>query len=198
MSGNCTMAVLMTVCAFGGAAQDRPILTPKPGPAPRINGPAVYGARPGHPFLYRIPSTGERPMKFSATGLPKTLRLDAETGIVTGSAPSQPGEYQITFKAANEKGSAAKLFRLVVGDTLALTPPMGWNDWYTHYDRITDRIVRPAADVMISSGMADFGYQYVNIDDCWMVKPGSTDPELGGRARARRRAPSGRTADSRT
>ena len=33
--------------------------------------------------------------------------------------------------------------------------------------------MRDAADVMIASGMADFGYQYVNMDDCWMVKPGS-------------------------
>ena len=33
---------------------------------------------------------------------------------------------------------------------------------------------------MIDSGMADFGYQYVNIDDCWMVTPGSKDPDLGG------------------
>ncbi|HWH67919.1 MAG TPA: NPCBM/NEW2 domain-containing protein, partial [Candidatus Sulfotelmatobacter sp.] len=34
------------------------ILTPKPGPAPRINGPKVYGCRPGSPFLYRIPAQG--------------------------------------------------------------------------------------------------------------------------------------------
>ena len=36
---------------------------------------------------------------------------------------------------------------------------------------------------MISSGMADFGYQYVNIDDCWMVKPGAPEPDLGGEPR---------------
>ncbi|HNW92822.1 MAG TPA: hypothetical protein PKM88_07935, partial [bacterium] len=43
----------------------------------------------------------------------------------------------------------------------------GYNDWYTHYDRITDKLMREAADVMVSSGMADVGYQYVSIDDCW-------------------------------
>jgi len=47
------------------------MLTPKPGPAPRINGPTVYGCRPGHPFLYRIPTQGERPIRFSAGGLPQ-------------------------------------------------------------------------------------------------------------------------------
>ena len=36
-------------------AEEKVLLTPKPGPAPKINGPKVYGCRPGHPFLYRIP-----------------------------------------------------------------------------------------------------------------------------------------------
>ena len=76
---------------------------------------------------------------------------------------------------------------------------MGWNDWYTHYDRITDAKVREAAHNMIASGMADFGYQYVNIDDCWMVKPGETAADLGGRPRddAGRIRPNGRFPDMR-
>jgi alpha-galactosidase len=48
---------------------------------------------------------------------------------------------------------------------------------------VTDRLLRQAADTMISSGMAEFGYQYVNIDDCWMVKPDSGNAELGGAPR---------------
>ena len=60
---------------------------------------------------------------------------------------------------------------------------MGWNDWYTHYNRITDELMRKAADTMVDSGMADFGYEYVNIDDCWMMKPGAKEPELAGESR---------------
>jgi alpha-galactosidase len=159
-------------------AQDaaRPLLTPKPGPAPEIHGAIVYGVRPGRPFLYRIPATGLRPIRFSADGLPPSLRLDASTGIVSGTSPRKPGEYPVVLRAANAKGKNRRLFKLVVGDTLALTPPMGWNDWYSHYNRITDKLARAAADILIASGMADFGYQYVNIDDCWMVKP---DPASG-------------------
>jgi alpha-galactosidase len=56
----------------------------------------------------------------------------------------------------------------VSGDTLSLTPQMGWNHWYAHYNRITDAMMREAADLLISTGMADVGYDYVNIDDCWM------------------------------
>ncbi len=159
------------------------ILTPKPGPKPRINGPKVYGCRPGRPFIYRIPCTGKRPMSFSAENLPQTLRLDAATGIITGSAPEQRGEYAVILKAANSRGSMQRPFKIVVGDTLALTPPMGWNSWYIHYSRVTDGHMRRAADAMIESGMADFGYQYVNIDDCWMVKPDDKDPMIGGRPR---------------
>ncbi len=163
---------------------EKPVfLTPKPGPEPKINGPRVYGCRPGRPFLYRIPCTGTRPIRFAADNLPPSLSLDPNTGIIRGTAPRQAGSYVVTLKAQNERGSDSRPFRIVVGDTLALTPPMGWNHWYTFYNHITDRLFRKAADAMIASGMADFGYQYVNIDDCWAVKLGSEDPMLGGPAR---------------
>mgnify|MGYP000486492132 CR=1 FL=1 len=177
----------LLLAALGAASllmgADGPILTPPAPPSPKINGPRVYGARPGRPFLYRIPCTGERPIRFSADGLPPSITLDADTGILRGRAPKRRGDYPVTLKARNRHGSIQRIFKIVVGDTLALTPPMGWNHWYTHYNRITDRLMREAADVMIAYGMADYGYQYVNIDDCWMVKPNDPDPELGGAPR---------------
>jgi alpha-galactosidase len=155
------------------------LLTPAPKPQPRINGPLVYGCRPGHPFLYRIPCQGSRPISFSAKGLPSGLKLDPSTGIISGIVPGK-GEYNITIQATNSKGKDSRTFKIVAGDKLALTPPMGWNHWYAHYDRITDQMMREAADVMISSGMADVGYQYVNIDDCWMNAPKNNDPKRIG------------------
>jgi alpha-galactosidase len=180
--------VLLFIAAttLGHAGSDEParfILTPEPGPAPRINGPKIYGARPGHPFVYRIPCTGVRPIRFSAEGLPPSLRLDGGTGIISGSVPEQRGDYAITLHASNVKGINERAFKLVVGDTLALTPPMGWNDWYSYYDRITEKVIREAADAIIASGMADYGYAYVDIDGCWTMKPGSTDPALSGTPR---------------
>ena len=158
------------------------ILTPPPGPAPRINGPLVYGCRPGHPFLYRIPCTGTRPMLFSAAGIPGSLRIEGATGILSGTSPPK-GEYSLRLRAVNSHGTSERRLRIVSGDRLALTPPMGWNHWYAHYGRITDSLVREAADVMVSSGMADAGYQYVNIDDCWMNSPSNPDPLRGGALR---------------
>jgi alpha-galactosidase len=51
--------------------------------------------------------------------------------------------------------------------TLAATPPMGWNSWNLFAEKVNDADVRAAADAMISSGMKDAGYIYVNIDDTW-------------------------------
>lgn len=171
----------LLILSAAGACPD--CLTPKPGPAPKVNGPSVYGARPGHPFLYRIPATGQRPMRFSAQGLPAGLRLDARTGILDGTTPRGRGTYVVTLGADNAHGKARRAFKIVIGDMLALTPTMGWNHWYTHYNHVSDTIVRQAADAMTRSGMADAGYQYVNIDDCWSVTPGSADPQTGGATR---------------
>jgi alpha-galactosidase len=160
------------------ASLEAAILTPPAPPEPRINGPTIYGVRPGSPFLYRVPCTGERPLAFVAQGLPDGLALDRETGIITGRV-AQPGTYRTTLVARNAHGEARRDFRIVVDGRLALTPPMGWNSWYIHYHRVSDRLVRQAAEQMIASGMADYGYQYVNIDDCWMVKVGSSAHDLG-------------------
>lgn len=51
--------------------------------------------------------------------------------------------------------------------TVASTPPMGWNSWNHFADRVDDATVRAQADAMVSSGMRDAGYVYINIDDTW-------------------------------
>src|SRR5687767_8852756 len=50
---------------------------------------------------------------------------------------------------------------------LAKTPPMGWNSWNKFRGRVDDKLVREIADAIVSSGMKDAGYIYVNIDDTW-------------------------------
>ena len=55
-------------------------------------------------------------------------------------------------------------------DDLALTPPMGWNSW-NHFacDNVNEDVIKEMADAMVSSGMRDAGYEYINVDDCWQV-----------------------------
>ncbi len=156
--------------------EERAAIRTPPAPAePRIQLPAVYGARPGRPFLRRIAATGARPMRFEADGLPAGIELDGERGVLSGGTPPA-GRYTVLLRAMNAHGTNERPFTIVAGETLALTPPMGWNHWYTHYDRVTDGIIRRAAELMITSGMADHGYEYVSIDDCWMRGP--PDEEL--------------------
>ncbi|MDW5267295.1 MULTISPECIES: glycoside hydrolase family 27 protein [Acidobacteriaceae] len=50
---------------------------------------------------------------------------------------------------------------------LAATPPMGWNSWNHFANHVTDADVRSAADELVSTGMRDAGYVYVNVDDTW-------------------------------
>jgi alpha-galactosidase len=54
--------------------------------------------------------------------------------------------------------------------SVAQTPPMGWNSWNHFAEKVTDGDVRAAADALVSSGMRDAGYVYVNIDDTWEGK----------------------------
>ncbi len=55
----------------------------------------------------------------------------------------------------------------VPSNGLAKTPPMGWNSWNLFAGRIDDQTVRTMADALVSSGMRDAGYIYLNIDDTW-------------------------------
>jgi len=63
--------------------------------------------------------------------------------------------------------AAALVLPAVAQTTIAATPPMGWNSWNHFAGKVTDADVRAAADALVSSGMRDAGYIYVNIDDTW-------------------------------
>ena len=136
-------------------------------PEPRINGPRVVGTTPGRPFLFRIPATGERPMKFAAANLPEGLQLDVNAGIITGSL-QRDGETTVELQATNARGTSKRNLKIVAGQhKLARTPPMGWNSWNVWGTSVDAEKVKAAADAMVSSGLADHGYQFVNIDDAW-------------------------------
>ena len=145
------------------------ILTPKPSPKPRINGTKIFGVRPGRPFLFTIPATGNRPITFAAEGLPEGLTLDAKTGRITG-ALGTAGTYQVKLKAVNDLGSAERDFRIIVGDKICLTPPMGWNSWNCWSEKVSAERVKASAEAMVKSGLIDHGWTYVNIDDAWQGK----------------------------
>jgi len=155
------------------------ILTPKPGLAPRITGPRIFGVRPDSPFLFRVTATGQRPMKFSAKGLPKGLVINNVTGQITGCI-FRAGEYLVRLSARNDHGKAERELKIVVGDRIALTPPLGWNSWNCWAASVdADKVLR-SAEAMTKSGLADHGWTYINIDDTWQGKRTSPYKSLQG------------------
>jgi alpha-galactosidase len=160
----------------------RHILTPPESPDPKINGAKIFGVRPGHPFLFTIAATGKRPMHFAAENLPAGLSLDKTTGIITGIL-KEKGETIVQLSATNELGTATRDFKIVVGDRIALTPPMGWNGYNRYGDSINDVTVRQSVDAMVNLGLINHGWTYINIDDGWSVKNESKNPLHHGEPR---------------
>ncbi len=164
------------------------ILTPQPDPSPRINGPEVFGVRPGHPVIYRLPVIGERPLTLAARNLPAGLSFNPVTQILSGSV-AEPGDYGIVFSATNAHGSVERTLTLKVGDSICLTPAMGWNSWNAFGPTVSAEKVKAAADALVASGLADHGWSYVNIDDCWQNNQdnprhnATLDPDFVGPAR---------------
>ncbi len=160
--------------------------------APALHGPRVTGATPGRPFLFRIPATGEGPLRFSARGLPRGLVLEPATGIISGRL-RDAGEKSVMLTVQGPQGRARRALRIVSGaDALARTPPMGWNSWNVWGPAVDQQKVLDAADALVRSGLAAHGYQYVVIDDAWMGKrnklgvlqPNEKFPDMRGLADA--------------
>ncbi len=69
--------------------------------------------------------------------------------------------FNLDFASAQSKADQA--------EQLARTPPMGWNSWNHFHRDITEKLIMEEADAMVASGMKEAGYEYINLDDCWMA-----------------------------
>src|SRR5581483_1319974 len=82
-------------------------LTPRESPLPHINGPKVFGVKPGHPIIFRVAATGVTPITFSADNLPPGLKIDPANGQLSGALPDK-ASYDITLHARNRLGSTSR------------------------------------------------------------------------------------------
>lgn len=146
-------------------------LTPPESPAPLINEPRLFGATPGAPIQMSICASGERPMSFAASKLSPRLKLDRETGIITGKI-SRPGTYSFPVQASNSHGKTSGTMTIRIGKEICLTPPMGWSSWYSYSGGVSQENILKTARLMVESGLAQYGYSYINIDDCWQGSRG--------------------------
>ena len=171
-----------TFKTYSPVATEPYILTPAPKAEPKITGAKVFGVRPGSPFQFLVTATGDRPMTFSATGLPKELKINTQTGLITGKL-TKAGTYVVTLEAKNAKGRFQRKLRIECGDRIALTPPMGWNSWNCFAQEVSADKVKRAANAMVKSGLINHGWTYINIDDFWENNRDSKDQSLRGKLR---------------
>ncbi|MDP9001333.1 MAG: putative Ig domain-containing protein, partial [Myxococcota bacterium] len=143
-----------------------------PPAAPRILGPQTIGILPQSDFLYMVAASGQRPITFAASGLPAGLTIDSSTGRITGTSGA-PGRIAVNVTATNGAGNDQQTLTLVVGSTLALTPPMGWNSYDSYNDAVTESDLNSQAQV-IQRQLQPSGWQYLVIDYRWY------DPKTGG------------------
>jgi alpha-galactosidase len=146
---------------------------------PVFHGASVIGCHPNTDFLFVLPATGARPIEFDAQDLPAGLTIDRKTGFVTGRVAA-PGEYKVQVVAMNSAGNVREEIRIVMGEKLCLTPPMGWNSWNVFTSEVSEKLLIEMADAMAGNGMRDLGYEYINIDDFWHA----AEREADGRPKA--------------
>ncbi|MFJ2705787.1 NPCBM/NEW2 domain-containing protein [Streptomyces sp. NPDC087428] len=93
-----------------------------------------------------------------------TAGLLCAAGIAFPAAADSPGPAP-TAAPVSATGARA-------GGDLALTPPMGFNNWNSTHCRaeFNESMVKGIADLFVEKGLKDAGYQFVNLDDCW-AKP---------------------------
>ena len=63
-----------------------------------------------------------------------------------------------------------------MAQTTPYGPTMGWSSWNTYGINISEKLIKTQADNMVSKGLLDAGYRYINIDDGYF---GKRDAETG-------------------
>lgn len=145
--------------------------------APRIHGPARAGFYAGKSVVHTIAATGQAPLAYAAAGLPAGLTLDAATGRLTATG-LPAGEYPLDVTVTNAMGAATRRIVLVSGDTVALTPPMGWNSYDSFDDdvRESEFLAQAAA---VRDNLLPYGWDTVVVDFRW-YDPNTPGSDQGG------------------
>jgi alpha-galactosidase len=93
------------------------------------------------------------------------MRLSAPLSVAVLALTAITAAAQTAPKPSASNAHPAKTH--AASQIIAATPPMGWNSWNFFAERVADKDIRAAADQLVSTGMKDAGYNYINIDDTW-------------------------------
>ena len=147
-------------------APSNPTVAPStPAAKPQITAPGIIGLRPNTPVLFTVSAFGQPPMRYTAKGLPPGLKLDAETGKVRGTM-AQAGIQTLTVTAKNTIGTDTRKIQLETGQTVCLTPPLGWNSYDCFGDNVIESEILANARYM-RDNLLPHGWEYVIVDYRW-------------------------------
>jgi alpha-galactosidase len=187
-----TFALLVVPCFATDVTGNWLVTSPQPGGGERKtylnlkqDGSKITGTIRAGQFFYKISESTGGPEGFTLTGTMMdghTERRVVYQGRLLGdvlhvATRRRPTDNLVDTVAHRvPEGEGAMPARIqppalhkVPYNGLAKTPPMGWNSWNKFAGRVTDADVRGMADAIVSSGMKDAGYIYVNIDDTWQA-----------------------------
>lgn len=144
----------------------------------QLTGKVMYSANRGVPISDGTLRSGAIHFTVTFGRPPRTVQVvydgtvEGDRITLTSAAPGREplkGTAERTDAKALEPPARLRLPELhdVPDNGLARTPPMGWNSWNKFAGKVDDKVVREIADAMVSSGMKDAGYTYINIDDTW-------------------------------
>lgn len=147
------------------------------------DGSKITGTIRSTQFAFKIVDSTGTPESFTVTGemmdgtQKRTVKYEGkfigdELHMSTRRNPNAPVVELVAHRVPAGEGAMPARITLpalhkVPYNGLAKTPPMGWNSWNKFAGRVDDAAVRGMADAMVTSGMRDAGYIYVNIDDTW-------------------------------
>jgi alpha-galactosidase len=147
------------------------------------NGDKITGSIRVTQFYYTIKESTGGPENFTIIGTmrdgknDRTVKYEGklvgdELHVSTRRRPTDNPTESVAKRVPEGEGAMPARLPLpalhkVAYNGLAKTPPMGWNSWNKFKSQVSDKVVREIADAMVSSGMRDAGYQYINIDDTW-------------------------------
>lgn len=111
----------------------------------------------------------------SVSNLPVGLKYNPARHLVEGKI-STPGVFTYQATATRGKIQITETVTVTVSNSLiSPTPLMGWMSWNIFQDKISETNIKEVADLLVSTGLKEAGFNYVLIDDHWHASSRDAD-----------------------
>lgn len=138
-------------------------------PGIQMESARIFYSQPNVKMMHRF-ATNSPQAVLSVENLPAGLAFNSKRNLVEGKI-STKGTYNYILKAKDNENENSFTITVHVSDSLiSPTPLMGWMSWNIFQDKINETNLKQVADLLVSTGLKDVGFNYVLIDDHWHGK----------------------------